>query len=545
MTDATLVHAAPPGSSAPSSDRASLDWRRLAPTLVAGGLALVYLIASPPSLDLAAHLLRAKLFAAEGFGLWNLWWYGGHHVLGYSVLFPPVAAAIGPRLAACIAATASAWVFELLARRQFGDRAWLGSVWFGAATATSLFTGRLAFAFGLLPALATALALQRRRPALGCGAAFMTAMASPVAALFAALAGVAWGAGRLGGVRAIRGALVGLGVAGAALVPVLVLAVAFPEGGSQPFALATLWPILAIALAALIAVPRQQLTLRAGILLYAVGCIAAYALSTPVGSNAARLGPLVAGPLAALVLWPRRKALLLAVALPLLYLQWQAPVRDLTTSAGDPSTSAAYYQPLLAFLESRPGPPFRVEVPATRFHFESYEVAPRFPLARGWERQLDVRYDRLFYDGALTPAGYYAWLHALAVGYVALPDAPLDYSSGREAALIERGLPYLRPVLRTRHWRVYAVVAATPIVQGPAILRALGPDSVTLSATHAGTILVRVRFTPYWALRGVSGCVAPAAQFTRLRVVRSGPARLVIDFSPGRIGAHSPRCTTT
>ena len=36
-------------------------------------------------------------------------------------------------------------------------------VWFGAATATNLFTGRLAFAFGLLPAMATALALAARR----------------------------------------------------------------------------------------------------------------------------------------------------------------------------------------------------------------------------------------------------------------------------------------------------------------------------------------------------------------------------------------------
>lgn len=63
--------------------------RRVAPTAVAAVLALAYVIISPPSLDLAAHLLRAKLFGAEGFGLWNNWWYSGHHVPGYSVLFPP------------------------------------------------------------------------------------------------------------------------------------------------------------------------------------------------------------------------------------------------------------------------------------------------------------------------------------------------------------------------------------------------------------------------------------------------------------------------
>ena len=31
-------------------------------------------------------------------------------------------------------------------------------------------------------------------------------------------------------------------------------------------------------------------------------------------------------------------------------------------------------------------------------------MAPRFPLARGWERQLDIKYNHLFYGGALTPA---------------------------------------------------------------------------------------------------------------------------------------------
>ena len=78
-------------------------------------LALVYVITRRPSLDLAAHLLRAKLFSAEGFGLWNNWWYAGHNVTGYSVLFPPLAAALTPQLTAAIAAVASAALFEALA----------------------------------------------------------------------------------------------------------------------------------------------------------------------------------------------------------------------------------------------------------------------------------------------------------------------------------------------------------------------------------------------------------------------------------------------
>ncbi len=526
-----------------SRSRASgADLRRIAPTLLAGALAAAYVIVSPPSGDLAAHMLRAKLFATEGFGLWNNWWYAGHHVVLYSVLFPPVAAALTPQLAAAIAATGAATLFELLARRHFGEQAWLGSLWFAAATATSLYTGRLTFAFGMLPAVATALALERRRPWPAAALAFLTALCSPVAALFAALAGAAAALGAAGGGHRVRAAAPGIGVMIAALAPVALLAVAFPEGGTEPFVFSAFWPLPLIAIGLALVIPRGERVLLAGVALYTIGVIVSYAVPSAVGSNAARLMELVAGPLAALVLWPRRKALLLAAAVPLLYLQWHAPVGDVTI-VGGPSTTNAYYRPLLSFLERQPGPPFRVEIPFTKFHWETYAVAPRFPLARGWERQLDIKYDHLFYDGALTAASYERWLHTVAVRFVAVPDAPLDYSAIAERALIDRGLPYLRLVRRTRHWRVYAVATPTPIAQGAATLHALGPNSLTLQANRAGTVLVRVHFTPYWALTEGSGCVAPDGQFTRLTLRRAGPVRVTISFSLDRIGARSPRCS--
>jgi len=118
----------------------------------------------------------------------------------------------------------------------------------------------------------------------------------------------------------------------------------------------------------------------------------------------------------------------------------------------------------------------------------------------------------------------------------------LDYAGRREQALIDTGLPYLHLVLRTRHWRVYAVAKATAIAEGSAMLRALGPDSLTLRASRPGTTLLRVHFTPYWALGEGSGCVGPDGQFTRVTLRRAGTARLVIRFAIGRIHARSPRC---
>jgi hypothetical protein len=518
------------------------DPRRVAPALLAGVLAAGYVIASPPSLDLAAHLLRARLFSVEGFGIWSNWWYGGHHVVLYSVLFPAVAAALTPQLAAAIAATGSAALFEPLARRHFGERAWLGSLWFAAGTATSLYTGRLTFAFGLLPAVATALALQRRRPWLAAPLALVTALCSPVAALFAALAGGAAAIGAFSGERRIGAVVPGLGAVVAALVPVAALAIAFPEGGTEPWVLSAFWPLPLVAIALALAIPARERTLRAGVVLYLLGSVVSYATPSAVGGNVARLAELAAGPLAALLLWPRQKRWLAAAAIPLLYLQWHAPVRDVTNAAGAGSSNA-YYQPLLSFLERQSGPPFRVEIPFTKFHWEAYAVAPHFPIARGWERQLDIKYNHLFYGGTLNAASYHRWLHRLAIRFVAASDAPLDYSAVKEQALIDGGLPYLRMVMRTRHWRVYAVTDPTPIVQGTARLRAVGPNWLSLAAQRPGSALVRIHFTPYWAITTGSGCVTRSGDFTRLTLRRAGPVRLAIRFSLARIGAHSARCS--
>ena len=519
--------------------------KRILPTLIAAVISVAYLVISPKSEDLAAHLLRAKLFATQGFGIWNNWWYAGHNIPGYSVLFPPIAALLTPQLAAAIAATVTAALFEALAHRRFGEDAWLGASWFAVATTTSLFTGRLTFAFGLMPAVGAALALQRRRYGLAVALAFVTPLASPVGALFSALAGGAQAVAAYIPDRRIRPALPGIAVVVASAVPVLALAVAFPEGGVEPFAFSAFWPIVVISIAALFVIPKGDDALKAGIVLYALECIAAFAVASPVGSNVTRLAPLVAGPLAAFLWWPRpgrRTAALLAVALPLLYLQWQAPVRDIRTADDNAEVTASYFEPLVAYLSKQNDQPFRIEIPFTLFHWEAYLMAPEFPLARGWERQLDIKYNGLFYDGALTAAKYDAWLHQVAVRYVAVSDKDLDYSAKQEVALIDRGVPYLHLVFRNRHWRVYAVRDPTPIVDGAATLTQLGSDWLGVDGLRPGIAIVRVHYSPYWAVTEGDGCVGPYGEFTRLTVRRAGPMKVAMRFSLGRIGATSPRC---
>ena len=521
--------------------------RRLAPTLVAALFAAVYVIVSPASLDLADHLFRAQLFRDEGFGLWNNLWYSGHHIVGYSVLFPAVSALLSPQLAGALAATGTAALFEPLARRHFGPDAWLGAVLFGAATAIDLYTGRLAFAFGALPALGAIVALDRGATVLACGLAVLSALCSPVAALFAALIAAGYASGGLLRARRLTAALPGAAMAAGALVPIALLAVAFPEGGSEPFGFPTMFPVLVMVALALVTAPRTAVTLRAGLVIYALATIVVYLVDSPIGSNIARLGTFLAAPMAAL-LWSRRRPVLLAVAaLPLLYVGWAAPVRDVVSASNDESATTGYYQPVLRFLRresAAPYPPFRTEIPFTRFHWEAWVVAAHFPLARGWERQLDIADNPLFYSGRLTAAKYGRWLHDNAIRFVAAPDAPLDYSAQGEKALIDRGLPYLHLVMRSAHWRVYAVAHPTPIASGVATLIGLGPDWLTLRARRPGAVRLRVRFTPYWVLSQGSGCVAPDGPWTRLTLDRAGPVKLTTDFSLARIGATSPRCSS-
>jgi hypothetical protein len=522
---------------------------RLSPTLVAAVFAAAYVILSPASLDLADHLFRAQLFRDEGFGLWNNMWYSGHHIVGYSALFPAVSALLTPQLAGALAATGTAALFETLARRHFGSGAWLGAMLFGAATAIDLYTGRLAFAFGALPALGAIVALDRRATLPACGLALLSALCSPVAALFAALVAAGYALGGLLRARHIAAGLPGAAVVVAALLPIGLLAVAFPEGGSEPFGFPTMFPVLVLAALALATLPRESITMRAGVSVYALATVVVYLVPSPIGSNIARLGTFLAAPVAAL-LWRQRHPVLLAVAaLPLLYLGWAAPVRDVVSASNDQSASTGYYQPLLRFLRAESAgagqttAPFRTEIPFTRFHWEAWVVASHFPLARGWERQLDIADNPLFYRGHLTAADYDRWLHDNAIRFVAAPDAPLDYSAQSEMRLIDAGLPYLHLVMRSTHWRVYAVAHATPIASGVATLTHLGPDSLTLRARAPGPVLVRVHFTPYWALSQGSGCVAPDGRWTRLTLRRAGPVKLVTSFALSRIGATLPRCS--
>ena len=95
---------------------------------------------------------------------------------------------------------------------------------------------------------------------------------------------------------------------------------------------------------------------------------------------------------------PAAPRALLAVALPLLYLQWQAPVRDLRTADDNREVTDAYFQPLVTYLDRQSGPPFRIEIPFTLFHWEAYLTWRPGSRSRGaGSASSTSKYNALFY----------------------------------------------------------------------------------------------------------------------------------------------------
>jgi hypothetical protein len=514
--------------------------------LVAAASLLAWWLVDPRTPDLAAQVYRAHLYDQAGFTLWDNNWYAGHHVPGYSLLFPPLAHLLGLRLLGVLAVLASTAVFAALMRDRYPAGAAWASAWFALAASGDVWIGRLTFALGVALGLGAILAACRGHR-LGSGAlAVLCAAASPVAALFVALAALTWA---LAAGRPLRAAVLGVPAVSAAAA----MALLFPEGGRQPFAATSVAATLAAALAFLVLVSPREPVLRVGAVLYLLAVVLSVLVSSPMGSNVARVGVLFAWPLlvAAHTPWRgairprlglRRAALVVAGPALVLWTVW-GPVREAVKVAGDRSVAAAYYVPVRSFLAPRLRPPARVEVPFTRGHWETVLLGDGIPLARGWERQLDTRYDRLFFDGPLTAARYEAWLRSNAVRYVALPDAPLDVSSHGEVALLRHGLPDLRPVFQSAHWRVFVVTDATPLVRGPGALTALRRDGFSVQAHTAGALVVRIHFTRYWRLVAGAGCVSSApGGWTQLSAAHAGTLEVRAHFSVAAALASGRHC---
>jgi hypothetical protein len=522
---------------------------RIAPVIAGLAVALAaWLVWRPPSPDLAAQVYRARLFSRAGFTIWDNAWYGGHYVPGYSLIFPPLASLIGVRPTGVIAVMCSTLLFWRIATRVEGFRARPATILFALGGTGDLLIGRVTFALGVTFGLASVLASMRGSRvgcvlgSLGCAAA------SPVAAAFLVLAGCAdLTANRARG----RAAMLCL----PAICVVLGLVVLFPEGGYEPFALTSLVAAVSATAALLFLLGPADRMLRHLAFLYLTGLVLAFVLRTPMGGNAVRFGvlfvpaalagrvrvadvqraigrasealgsaseiarrssrrgrrPAAGGRRLAAIRRAPAAGLLALLAGAVVVWQVSGPIDQSVGAELNPASHYAFYAPAIAFLEKQDrGGAMRIEVPFTSSHWDATILARDFLLARGWERQLDTRYDALFYAPRLTATAYESWLVDNAVSYVAESNAPADFSSVQEDALIGTGLPFLRLVDRTANWRIYAVVGTRPLASGPGKLISVDADGFTLDAERAGDFVVRIHYTPDWTATSGRATIGPA-----------------------------------
>jgi hypothetical protein len=323
----------------------------------------------------------------------------------------------------------------------------------------------------------------------------------------------------------------GLGAAAGILVTA-----GFSDGGSQPFDAGSMRLDVGLALVVALVVPAAYRALRVGAVLTIALLLLTFYVPTAIGANATRLPMLFAVPVVAAYAawrWLPLAALLVAMV------WWQSPVlvNDLT-QAGGPETHRSFFAPLGAELDALGGAAGvgRIEVVPLRDHWESYYVARRVPLARGWERQVDVARNPLFYTGKpIPPADYGAWLRANAVTYVAIaPGQPLDVYARTEAAVIA-GLPdYLGLVWHDADWYLFSVANPDPFVTG-GTLAAGGSDALrVVSGDPAQPMVVKIRWSSWLTVDG-GACLARTPDgWTEVRDRRPGG---VYEISSGLRGS--------
>jgi hypothetical protein len=451
--------------------------------------------------DTPAEAYRVWLFHHFGFTIWNTQWYGGHTVLGYSVLFPPLAGFLGSGTVGLGACTLTAFWATQLIRRETGRQHRLALLAFSAAVVENLVVGRMAFAVGLAFAVLALLQVSMQRPRRALLSATLTSLASPLAGLFLLLAAVAWL--RTKSLRSL------LPLGGAMIGAIAVLM--FPEQGTFPFPLSTLIAVLLVAVIGLLIVPRTSVVIRRALVIYAVIAIPLFIVPNPIGGNLARPGSLLAVPVAMIALRNRRVWAGL-VLVPLLIWHFE-PIVPALASRGDPAAKSTYYTGLLDYLKGHDQPFGRLEIPFTRTHWEARYVAPAMPLARGWERQLDLRYNAILYSKDLNQATYHEWLVENGVRWVALPSEPLDPSSEGELKVIRSKPSYLKPVWHDSNWELWAVNGSDGLTTGPATMEKLTPDSFTLHFNEPGNALVRIHSNPYWTVAGnAPACINSTAE---------------------------------
>ncbi|MEU9356891.1 MFS transporter [Streptomyces sp. NPDC048301] len=457
--------------------------------------------------DIAAQDAWSEFVGRHPGTAYNLAWYGGMHPVSYSVVSPYLMSLLGVRTTMMIAGTVSSALTALILVRVPAVRNPLACAFAGVfAYLCNALSGRVTFGLGMMFALGAVAAVfcwphrwRYKRWAKAVVAAPLAALAtagSPVAGLFLGVVAAA---------LFLNKRRPGAYAVGLPPVAVVVLSAwLFPFSGTQPMALGTLSLPFLYSVFVFFLVPRDWHTVRTAAAVYGVGTLLTYVVDSQIGSNVSRMAMLFAGVvlLAALPYTKRRTlhwyALLVVFAGLNFWIGFKG-VDDIVRTAPTASWNREL-APLVNQLQKVDAEKGRVEVVPPSSHREASALDTYVNLARGWNRQADMKRNPLFYDDTLDAVNYRAWLDRWAVHYVVLPTGRPDPGGEQEAALVEKGQPYLKAVWSDANWKLFRVLDPAPLADPPATVERAEDDELTIRVQSAGRVLIRIPYSRWLAV---------------------------------------------
>src|SRR5262249_41835550 len=308
--------------------------------LVGGVLAVVYLAWQPLAPDLAAQIARANVVRSAGNVSWWTGWFGGLSLPTYSLLTPSSMAIFGVRATGVAAAVIGGVITGRLVANSRRPRA--GAVAFSVAEMANLLDGRVTFAVSVTLAAASLLALHKQAVLFPPPAAPAPDFPAPLAGLFLGLVLLAvllTDESRRRDSIAIAAMLLLIGIS---------MALLFPDTGRMPFHPTDLIPAMLMCIGVALFCPTRVVRTSALLLMLALPVF--FAVPGAIGNNVTRLAWICAAPIA--VAYSPLRRWLLALVLALLALWPTIDVVEQVSSTAAPSSTAAFYEPLLGALGS-------------------------------------------------------------------------------------------------------------------------------------------------------------------------------------------------